>query len=57
MRLSSSEKPCFVKGMGGRSTCNILVWNVHGQVTKTVGNKFEDDQFLNLCQNHLFSVL
>ena len=28
---------------------------MHGQVTKTVGNKFEDDQFLNLCQN--FDIL
>ena len=41
--------------MGGRSTCNVLFWNVHGQVTKTIGNKFEDDQFLNLCQN--FDIL
>ena len=55
VRMSSAEKPCFVKGMGGRSTCDILFWNVHGQVTKTVGNKFEDDQFLNLCQN--FDIL
>ena len=41
--------------MGGRSTCNVLFWNVHGQVSKTMGNKFIDDQFLNLCKN--FDVL
>ena len=53
--MSSAVKPCLGKGMGGRSTCNVLFWNVHGQVTKTVGNKFEDAQFLNLCQN--FDIL
>ena len=55
--MPSVEKCCSGngKGMVGRSTCNVLFWNVHGQVTKTIGNKFEDDQFLNLCQN--FDVL
>jgi hypothetical protein len=33
----------------------VLFWNVHGQVSKTMGNKFIDDQFLNLCKN--FDVL
>ena len=42
-------------GMGGKSFCNILFWNVHGQVTKTIGNKFTDVEFLNVCKN--FDIL
>ena len=41
--------------MGGKSFCNILFWNVHGQVTKTIGNKFTDVEFLNVCKN--FDIL
>jgi hypothetical protein len=53
--MSHLKEPCVLKGMGGRSTCDVLFWNVHGQVTKTVGNKFTDDQFLNVCKN--FDIL
>ena len=39
----------------GRNVCNLLFWNVHGQVTKTIGNKFTDVEFLNVCKG--FDIL
>ena len=38
-----------------KSTCNILFWNIHGQVTKIVGNKFTDTEFLKVCND--FDIL
>ena len=35
--------------------CNVLFWNIHGQVTKTVGNKFTDNEFLKVCND--FDIL
>ena len=35
--------------------CNVLYWNVHGQKTKIIGNKFDDDEFLNICKK--FDIL
>ena len=29
--------------------CNILFWNIHGQKVKSIGNKFTDIEFLNIC--------
>ena len=40
---------------GGKSICNLLFWNVHGQVTKEIGNKFLDVEFLNICKE--FDIL
>ena len=40
---------------GRKSTCNVLFWNVHGQVTKSIGNKFADIEFLNVCKG--FEIL
>ena len=39
--------------LGGR--VSLLFWNIHGQVTKSVGNKFADVDFLNVCKN--FDIL
>ena len=33
----------------GVGVCNVLFWNIHGQVTKTIGNKFADSEFLKVC--------
>ena len=35
--------------------CNVLFWNIHGQKVKTVGNKFTDIEFLNICNG--FDIL
>ena len=55
--MNSNTNNCSVSGsVGGRvSSCNILYWNIHGQVTKTVGNKFTDIEFLNVCKG--FDIL
>ena len=29
--------------------CNVLFWNIHGQKVKTLGDKFSDTEFLNIC--------
>ena len=42
-------------GGGVVSSCNILFWNIHGQVTNTVGNKFTDIEFLDVCKG--FDIL
>ena len=41
--------------MGGKRVCNVLFWNIHGQVTKSVGNKFTDIEFLKVCNG--FDIL
>ena len=33
----------------------MFFWNIHGQVTKPVGDKFTDIEFLNICKN--FDIL
>ena len=42
-------------GGGVMSSCNILFWNIHGQVTNTIGNKFTDIEFLDVCKG--FDIL
>ena len=38
--------------LGGNGVCKLLFWNIHGQVTKTVGNKFTDVEFLKMCNDY-----
>ena len=52
---SKSKEPSESRGLGGRSTCKVLFWNIHGQTTRTIGNKFDDQQFLNVCKD--FDIL
>ena len=40
---------------GGVPSCNIMYWNIHGQVTTTMGNKFTDIEFLDVCKG--FDIL
>jgi hypothetical protein len=49
------SKTDSVVSLVGKSECNLLFWNVHGQVTKEIGNKFSDVEFLNICQG--FDIL
>ena len=35
-----------------RDRCNLLYWNIHGQVTEIVGNKFTDIEFLKVCKDY-----
>ena len=37
---------------GSKSQCNIMFWNIHGQVSKTLGDKFTDPEFLNVCKGY-----
>ena len=44
---------CFnVGNVGGRNVCNMLFWNIHGQISKDIGDKFNDAEFLNVCKNY-----
>ena len=45
----SVEKIPVVGSAGGG--VSILFWNIHGQVTKSTGDKFADVEFLNVCKN------
>ena len=49
----SVEKIPVVGSAGGG--VSILFWNIHGQVTKSTGDKFADVEFLNVCKN--FDIL
>ena len=37
------------------SIFNLLFWNIHGQKTRAIGNKFTDTKFLNICNK--FDIL
>ena len=50
--MNVENVPILGSAGGGVS---LLFWNIHGQVTKAVGNKFADVEFLNLCKN--FDIL
>ena len=39
----------------GSCISNVLFWNIHGQNTNLIGNKFADTEFLNVCRD--FDVL
>ena len=39
--LTPNAHKCFI---------NTLFWNIHGQNTKTIGNKFADGDFLSICK-------
>ena len=39
----------------GSCISNVLFWNIHGQNTNLIGNKFTDTEFLNVCRD--FDVL
>ena len=34
------------------NTFSILFWNIHGQNSKLVGNKFSEKEFLRICENY-----
>ena len=36
----------------GKKNFSILYWNIHGQKSKTVGDKFTDTDFFNICGEH-----
>ena len=36
----------------GKRDFNILYWNIHGQHSRTVGDKFIDKDFLQICNGH-----
>ena len=55
MSGSKQGEPRGSRGLGGKSTCKCLFWNIHGQTTKTIGNKFDDEQFLEVCKG--FEIL
>ena len=38
--------------IGAKGVCNLLYWNIHGQVTEIVGNKFTDIEFLKVCKDY-----
>ena len=49
-----NHSQCEPVGVGIPS-CNVLFWNIHGQVVKTMGDKFADIEFLNVCKG--FDIL
>ena len=53
--MTNSSSVLGLVGGGVVSSCNILFWNIHGQVTNTVGNKFTDIEFLDVCKG--FDIL
>ena len=49
MSRSVKEKPN--PPITGVEHLNLTFWNIHGHRSKLIGNKFSDDEFLNIFRN------